>query len=122
MNAAAAKKLKVGFVSQPWDSVLPAVQRSSLPIWTAEVAGRLARWCDVIVYALRHGSQRAAETHRGVRYHRLSAAPDRYASQMTRLLPDRRWTTLGNVAGGEFLERFFQEHEIFRRYTCGARA
>ena len=50
------------------------------------------------------------------------AALDRYASQMTRLLPDRRWTTLGDVAGGEFLERFFQEHEIFRRYTCGARA
>ena len=90
MNAAAAKKLKVGFVSQPWDSVLPAVQRSSLPIWTAEVAGRLARWCDVIVYALRHGSQRAAETHRGVRYHRLSAAPDRYVMPAASRLCRRR--------------------------------
>lgn len=40
-----------------------------------------------------------------------------HKSQMTRLVPDPRWRTLGDVSNGEFLECFFQEHEIFRRYT-----
>ncbi len=41
------------------------------------------------------------------------AALDQYKSQMTRLIPDSRWQTLGDISNGEFLECFFQEHEIF---------
>jgi LmbE family N-acetylglucosaminyl deacetylase len=41
---------------------------------------------------------------------------DHYKSQMTRLIPDARWATLPNFSNGEFLECFFQDHEIFRRY------
>ncbi|MFQ5760307.1 MAG: PIG-L deacetylase family protein [Acidiferrobacterales bacterium] len=43
-------------------------------------------------------------------------ALDQYKSQMTRIIPDSRWMTLGDVADGEFLECFFQDREIFRRY------
>jgi LmbE family N-acetylglucosaminyl deacetylase len=39
-----------------------------------------------------------------------------YESQMTRLVPDSRWQTLGDISNGEFLECFFQEHEIFHQY------
>jgi LmbE family N-acetylglucosaminyl deacetylase len=45
------------------------------------------------------------------------AALDQHKSQMTRLVPDSRWPTLGDVSNGEFLECFFQEHEIFYRYS-----
>jgi len=45
------------------------------------------------------------------------AALDQYKSQMTRLIPDPRWLTLSDVSGGDFLECFFQEHEIFHRYS-----
>jgi LmbE family N-acetylglucosaminyl deacetylase len=44
-------------------------------------------------------------------------ALDQHKSQMTRLIPDPRWLTLSDVSNGEFLACFFQEHEIFRRYS-----
>jgi LmbE family N-acetylglucosaminyl deacetylase len=40
-------------------------------------------------------------------------ALDAYASQMTRLTGDPAWTRLEDVAGGEFLQCFFQEYEVF---------
>jgi LmbE family N-acetylglucosaminyl deacetylase len=45
------------------------------------------------------------------------AALNQYRSQMTRLVPDPRWQTLGDLSNGEFLECFFQEYEIFHRYS-----
>jgi len=44
------------------------------------------------------------------------AALGQYKSQMTRLIPDPRWKTLGDVSNGDFLKCFFQEYEVFRRY------
>lgn len=44
------------------------------------------------------------------------AALDQHKSQMTRLVPDSRWPTLGDLSNGEFLECFFQDREIFHRY------
>ncbi len=38
-----------------------------------------------------------------------------HKSQMTRLLPDTRWTTLNDIAGGDFMRLFFREIEFFRR-------
>jgi LmbE family N-acetylglucosaminyl deacetylase len=40
---------------------------------------------------------------------------EQYQSQMTQLIPNSRWLTLNDISNGEFLECFFQEHEIFRR-------
>lgn len=47
---------------------------------------------------------------------RKRAVLDEYRSQMTRLIPDARWTTLGDICDGEFLRCFFQEYEVFHRY------
>jgi len=44
-------------------------------------------------------------------------ALDQHKSQMTRFMPDPRWQTLADVSNGKFLECFFQEREIFHRYT-----
>jgi LmbE family N-acetylglucosaminyl deacetylase len=40
----------------------------------------------------------------------------RHRSQMEQLVPDPRWTTLGNVFNGDFLPCFFQKREIFYRH------
>ena len=44
------------------------------------------------------------------------AALGEHKSQLTQLVPDPRWLTLGDVANGEFLDCFFQKHEVFHRY------
>ncbi|MBL8057408.1 MAG: hypothetical protein JNK29_11950, partial [Anaerolineales bacterium] len=43
-----------------------------------------------------------------------------HRSQMTRLRPDPRWSTLGEVAGGQFLPLFFQPYECFYRWQWPA--
>jgi LmbE family N-acetylglucosaminyl deacetylase len=43
-------------------------------------------------------------------------ALEQHKTQMSRLLPDRSWLTLHDVANGEWLNCFFQEMEIYRRY------
>ncbi|MFB3904162.1 MAG: PIG-L deacetylase family protein [Acidobacteriota bacterium] len=50
---------------------------------------------------------------------RKRAALEQYASQMTRLIPDPRWNTLNDVAGGDFLKCFFQPREVFCCYESG---
>ncbi len=50
---------------------------------------------------------------------RKRTALEQHASQMTRLLPDPRWKTLHDVAGGEFLKCFFQPWEVFCCYRAG---
>ncbi|MGQ0571076.1 MAG: hypothetical protein ACT4P5_16365, partial [Armatimonadota bacterium] len=46
---------------------------------------------------------------------RKQIALAQHRSQMSRLVPDPAWRTLGDVDGGEFLRCFFQPREIFRR-------
>ena len=43
-------------------------------------------------------------------------ALEQHKSQMSRLIPDPGWFILNDVSNGEFLECFFQEHEVFHRY------
>jgi LmbE family N-acetylglucosaminyl deacetylase len=47
------------------------------------------------------------------------AALAHHQSQMTRLISDSSWTTLNDVAEGDFLRCFFQEREIFYRHCLG---
>jgi LmbE family N-acetylglucosaminyl deacetylase len=49
------------------------------------------------------------------------AALAQHRSQAARYLPDPSWLTLGDIAGGDFLECFFQEREIFYRHRPGQR-
>ncbi len=44
-----------------------------------------------------------------------------YKSQMERIIDDPDWTTLGDVAGGEFLACFFKEMEFFHSYELPGR-
>lgn len=41
-------------------------------------------------------------------------AINQYRSQMTRLVADPNWHTLGDIARGEFLNYFFQDREVFK--------
>ncbi len=43
-------------------------------------------------------------------------ALENYKSQMARPIPDPDWLMLAEVSNGEFLQCFYQEREIFRRY------
>ena len=52
---------------------------------------------------------------------RKRAALDQHASQMRRLMPDPRWKILPEVAGGDFLQCFFQPREVFRVWDLEAR-
>ena len=49
------------------------------------------------------------------------AALDQYRSQMTRLIPDARWSTLGDESDGKFLKCFFQDHEFFYQHVLSER-
>ncbi len=65
-----ARRLKVGFLCQPYDLVLPPVQ-NSIGLWTFEVARRLSPTCDVTVYGpSQKGGPRQA-THDGARFRLL---------------------------------------------------
>jgi LmbE family N-acetylglucosaminyl deacetylase len=43
-------------------------------------------------------------------------ALNQHKSQVTRFIPNSNWKTLHDVANGEWLECFFQDHEVFYRY------
>ncbi len=68
-----ARKMKVAFVPQPLDMIFPPMQ-SSIGIWTYEVARRLARSSEVIVYSGR--LHKKVEFDQGVHYRRISITPD----------------------------------------------
>ena len=84
-----SRKLRLAFVGQPWDSVVPGLEQSSIPVWISQVAPRLADSFDVKVCALRHRRQHAAACCRGVRYRRFSPAPDRCLQAALRRLRRR---------------------------------
>lgn len=66
--------MKIAFINQPWDDVVPPVQGGSLAIWTYQVAHRCTPACDIVVYA-RHGPGQAAEQwYDGVQYRRVAVA------------------------------------------------
>jgi len=48
-----------------------------------------------------------------------SAALAEHKSQMTRLIPECGWTTLGDVSNGQFLASFYYNHEFFRLSVIG---
>jgi len=62
--------------------------------------------CSVYVGDLLDQKQQALAQHR---------------SQMQPLIPHSGWQTLADVAKGEFLECFFQDYEIFRRYRIAGK-
>ncbi len=66
MSEHTTRTLNIAFVSQPWEGALPPA--SSVPIWTYEVARRLARKHQVRVYARRNNQQPPVAYDQGVTY------------------------------------------------------
>ncbi len=83
--------MKIAFVSQPRDAVVPPVQ-NSIGIWTYEVARHLAPLSDVLVYTGGSRLRKYATRDAGVRYRHLPTLPDR---QMLRL--HEQWSKFRNA-------------------------
>jgi glycosyltransferase involved in cell wall biosynthesis len=69
--------MRVAIVSHPWSAFPQEAQLGGEPTWTYEVARRLARDCEVIVFARRHrvpnGGAPAAAYEQGVLYRQVMA-------------------------------------------------
>ncbi|HVB34905.1 MAG TPA: glycosyltransferase family 4 protein [Patescibacteria group bacterium] len=63
--------MKIAFINHPICNFVPPPQEGSLEIWVHEVARRLARSCEVVVYSSR-GSLPREEWCEGVQYRRIS--------------------------------------------------
>jgi len=66
-------RMKIAFVSQPWEFPLRDSQLGSIPTWTYEVARRLAQNYDVIVYSRRGFSRKKVEVEQRIQYRSLLA-------------------------------------------------
>lgn len=66
--------MKVAFISQPFEDVVPPVQGNSLAIWTYQVSHCLAAHCDFIVYAKQTASQPKFQWHDNIQYRRISVS------------------------------------------------
>jgi glycosyltransferase involved in cell wall biosynthesis len=77
--------MKIAFVNQPWDSVTPPVQAGSVSICTYEIARRLVKNCDVIIYARKNPGQKAVEFYEKVEYRRVSVATVRFFNGISKL-------------------------------------
>jgi spore coat protein SA len=71
-------EVKIAFVHQPIGIISSSVPHGSIEIWTYEVARRLARSSEVIVYAKKGRHQKKFEYKQGVQYRRFSAAVDQW--------------------------------------------
>lgn len=99
--------MKVAFVNYPSGPFVPPPATGSLEIWVHEVARRLARSCQVVVYSLR-GALPKEQWCEGVQYRRISK-PDRTAAAI-------RW--LHKVRGGwRIAERLRDFRSVW--YNCG---
>jgi len=70
--------VKIAFLHQPIGTISSSDPRGSIEVWTYEVARRLAKSCDVIVYAKMGRHQKKFEYDQGVRYRRISTVIDQW--------------------------------------------
>jgi len=86
MDRGEKKSVKVAFVSQPLDRVVPPFL-NSIGIWSYEVGRRLTQSCDVIVFAYaKRGSRlwKRAERYEGVHYQHMPRGLDRLLFRLTK--------------------------------------
>ena len=75
----------------------------------------LVRWLRLtLLSSLRTFVDFRSATYIGDVLTRKRDALSRHQSQLTRLDDDPRWRTLGDAAGGQFIDLFFQKYELFR--------
>jgi glycosyltransferase involved in cell wall biosynthesis len=65
--------MKIVFVQQPNSPMSIKNQDGSLEIWVYEIARRMAKYHDVVVYAKKNQSDNEFELHEGVKYRRITA-------------------------------------------------
>ena len=70
--------MKIAFVHQPIGIISSSAPRGSIELWIYEMACRLARSNEVIVYAKRGHHQKKFEYDQGVQYRRISTAVDEW--------------------------------------------
>lgn len=80
--------MRVAFINQPWNAADPPVESGSVAIWVYEVARRLARSCQVTVYANRCRAEKRAECSGGVYYRYISTSLDRPVLRLLHLVSD----------------------------------
>ena len=78
--------MKVAFINQPWNRVVPPVESGSVAIWNYQVARRLSQACQVSVYVPSGGVARDAECSEGVCYRYVSTSFDRRLLDLLGLL------------------------------------
>jgi glycosyltransferase involved in cell wall biosynthesis len=70
------KSMKLAFIHQPL-SILPVpAAMGAIEVLTYELARRLARYCEVVVYSRKGPGQIVSETHERVRYRRITTRLD----------------------------------------------
>lgn len=75
--------MKIALIHQPINTISLTEQNGSIEIWTYEVARRLTRYCDVIIYAKRGSNQREYEYDQGVQYRRISTKLDEWYTYLS---------------------------------------
>ena len=73
----AGTRLKVAFITEPWDTVDPPPANWSGPILTYEIARVLSRSCDVIVYSHKLSHLPKVRTYESVTYRYIPLLNDR---------------------------------------------
>ena len=98
--------MKIAFVHQPINTMSLANLDDSIAIWTYEVARRLSRFCDVIVYAKKGHTQKKIEHHQGVQYRRVSTVADEKFAHIASAV-DKRLTRFCNSKRPLFASRLY---------------
>ena len=101
--------MKVAFVMQPINLISLTDQHGSIEIITYELARRLARNCDVIVYAKKGRYQKESEYDQGVQYQRISVPLDEWPTAVSSALDK-----LERYPGMHALSRGIRQFLFFR--------
>ncbi len=108
--------MKVAFVSQPWNKVVPPVESGSLAIWNYQVARRLSEFCDVAIYARSADTQKHAEDHEGVHYRYIPTPLDARLLRLLGLSSRLRRSTRPYFSGGlYYIEYILRVSQDLRR-------
>lgn len=96
-----SRQLRVAFLCQPFDLVLPPEQ-TSVGLWTHEVARRLARGCEVSILARRSRGRPVQEAGDWGRLEYLSSAPLRLWSSASLI-----WSKFGRPSAPLVSQRLY---------------
>ncbi len=78
--------MRIAYISQPWNTVIPPVNSGSIAIWNYQVSKRMAQSHDILVYSKRSRGQRKRGRYLGVNYRRFRIAPDQWLNRILKRL------------------------------------